>query len=199
MMFPILVVIFVECLTSSVSGTCCVPPVFQTEMDVTGGLINLQTNHKEFFDRRVHLYFDYHRKMTRTDTIVTLSENMTFTHTEIVDYHHGKTYKIDLGRCSVEKLTVPIQDQCIPNDAQLIAQRSIGPPDNNLEVQIWKYVIPSTNVTVVRSVTTPDCWPVSQIEYGTFEGGYTAMSYTTADISIHPYSESVMTRPKHCH
>ena len=57
------------------------------------------------------------------------------------------------------------------DDATLISQGYVGDPDNGLELQVWKYIIPVTNVTVVRAVTALDCWPVNQLEYGIFGGG----------------------------
>jgi hypothetical protein len=54
------------------------------------------------------------------------------------------------------------------DDATLISQGYVGDPDNGFELQVWKYIIPVTNVTVVRAVTALDCWPVNQLEYGIF-------------------------------
>ena len=56
-------------------------------------------------------------------------------------------------------------------NAQHVSRSYSGPPDKPIEVDVWRYNIVSTNVTVIRAVTVPDCWPVYQMEYGVFEEG----------------------------
>jgi hypothetical protein len=48
----ILIAVFTRLVTVSVAQIkpCCVPAVFQCRMDLTGGLVNLQKNHVEFYD-----------------------------------------------------------------------------------------------------------------------------------------------------
>ncbi|XP_013415911.1 uncharacterized protein LOC106177619 [Lingula anatina] len=146
-------------LQSSVKdATCCVPTQFEAKVYMDAELVFLDTTSSvsrpltaySMFNYTVHLAYDYDRQQLYmhanvTETSPLIPHPVTDSVLYLFDHKHGVMYTVNGGhdgKCQKDNSTVPMSQQCIPDDALLQRNSAIGNPSlQPLAAKVYQYEV----------------------------------------------------------
>lgn len=188
------VVAFVS--TGSVQGlgkleaaeTCrCVPDQWEGRLFSTDREYDLKSGQSGVAETRLFIHYDYTNK--RFAMVDTLTGNKA-----IADYGKGIKYVVRSNGCHGMATDEPMRRMCLPDEAVLMGEHSIG---DNVPITMWQFDGPY-NVSMKTTVVQSNCLPLTE-EVSMTRGHFTSVSSSMyLDVTPGIKDESDFMAPADC-
>lgn len=166
-------VIFASLLVSGSANICCVPNQFEATQGLLTGSVD-DEGHTAVTYGTIGLSYDATNQRVYTSSRLTVG-NDTRIYSMLQLFEENSTYLIENNVCVKTDVPMPPwKSLCIPDNATLISQYTLGPPNNTISVKEYNFTV--SNATLAIGLTDK-CIPVIEKTYGSINTGRTVENH----------------------